>query len=69
MRKFLKALLIVIVVFLVLIQFYPKAKNVSSGTSPNDISTKYKVPEDVNHILTVACNDCHSNNTRYPWNW
>jgi hypothetical protein len=25
------------------------------------------VPADVNKILTKACNDCHSNNTRYPW--
>jgi hypothetical protein len=25
------------------------------------------VPEDVKAILVKACNDCHSNKTRYPW--
>ena len=32
-----------------------------------DISTKYKVPDSVQEILSVACNDCHTNLTRYPW--
>ena len=25
------------------------------------------LPADVKSILAKACNDCHSNNTRYPW--
>ena len=25
------------------------------------------MPADVKTILAKACNDCHSNNTRYPW--
>ena len=32
-----------------------------------NISTKYDVPADVKNILEVACNDCHSNKTVYPW--
>ncbi|HEV7350041.1 heme-binding domain-containing protein [Telluribacter sp.] len=32
-----------------------------------DITTRYTVPDDVQHILAVACNDCHSNKTTYPW--
>jgi hypothetical protein len=68
MRKFLKRLLILIVVLLVLIQFYPKAaKNISETASANDITTKYPVPDSVQSILKASCYDCHSNNTVYPW--
>jgi hypothetical protein len=67
MRKFLKRLLILIVVLLVLIQFYPKAaKNISETASANDITTKYPVPDSVQSILKASCYDCHSNNTVYP---
>jgi len=31
------------------------------------MATKYKIPKEVNNILKVACNDCHSNKTVYPW--
>ena len=27
----------------------------------------YAIPADVKTILAKACNDCHSNNTVYPW--
>lgn len=27
------------------------------------------MPEDVHQILKVACYDCHSNTTYYPWYW
>ncbi|MEO7047023.1 MAG: heme-binding domain-containing protein [Ferruginibacter sp.] len=68
MRKFLKRLLILIVVLLVLIQFYPRAtKNISETASANDIITKYPVPDSVQAILKASCYDCHSNNTVYPW--
>lgn len=68
MRKFLKRLLILIVVLLVLIQFYPRAtKNISETASANDITTKYPVPDSVQAILKASCYDCHSNNTVYPW--
>jgi hypothetical protein len=49
------------------IQFFHPQKNISKGTQANYIGNKYNVPDDVKHILAKACNDCHSNNTRYPW--
>ncbi|MEO5944051.1 MAG: heme-binding domain-containing protein [Ferruginibacter sp.] len=68
MRKFLKRLLILIVILLALVQFYPKAaKNISETASANDITTKYPVPDSIKSILKVSCYDCHSNNTVYPW--
>ncbi|MDX2245717.1 MAG: heme-binding domain-containing protein [Bacteroidia bacterium] len=61
-----KKILFVLVAVLVGIQFFRPARN-TSGESKNDISTKYPVPEEVASLLKVACNDCHSNKTVYPW--
>ncbi len=62
----LKKILLGLVAVLVLIQFIRPEKN-ESDDNTYDISTTYKVPEDVNHLLQVSCNDCHSNKTEYPW--
>jgi hypothetical protein len=65
MRIFKSILLVLLVIFLA-IQVFRPAKNLSGATT-NDISTLYTVPEDVKVILAKACNDCHSNKTKYPW--
>ena len=62
----LKKILIVLVIVLVIIQFFRPNKN-DSNDQTYAISTKYELPNDVDHVLAVACYDCHSNNTRYPW--
>jgi hypothetical protein len=48
-------------------QFFRPPKNLSTALPSHDISTIYPVPQHVNTILEKACNDCHSNNTNYPW--
>ena len=63
LRKILLALLAILVV----IQFFRPEKNQSTGSSPNDITTKYAVPAAVHTVLKRSCFDCHSNNTVYPW--
>jgi Haem-binding domain len=63
---FMKKVLIVILVILVLIQFYRPEKNLS-GDRTNEISKKYPMPENLRPIFAKACNDCHSNKTNYPW--
>lgn len=65
MKIFKRILLVLLVIFLVMQAFRP-AKNLSNDTS-RDISKSYVLPENVKIILAKACNDCHSNNTRYPW--
>ncbi len=62
----LKKILIGLGVVLVAIQFVRPERNLSDDRT-YDVSTKYAVPEDVKQILAVACNDCHSNKTEYPW--
>jgi len=63
----IKKLLLVLLIILVVIQFIKPKKNIHPGPEPADISTLYPVPANVDSILVVACKDCHSNNTRYPW--
>ena len=62
-----KKILLIILAVLVIIQFFRPSRNESTTMSANDISKHYTVPDDVNQILKKACNDCHSNNTIYPW--
>lgn len=62
-----KKILIIIVIILVVIQFIRPARNIATTPSPHDISTAYTVPDSIKNIMAVACNDCHTNNTRYPW--
>lgn len=65
--KFLRRLLVLLLIVFIVIQFFRPKKNISEGPQPNNIATVYPVPENVKMILAKACNDCHSNNTRYPW--
>ncbi|MBA6313411.1 heme-binding domain-containing protein [Cellulophaga baltica] len=62
----LKKILIGLGLIFVVLQFFRPEKNTSNDMT-HDISTAYEIPEDVNHLLKVSCNDCHSNNTEYPW--
>jgi len=59
-------ILLALAAILILIQFFRPAKNLSDVRT-HDISTKYLLPDSVTAILKVACNNCHSNRTEYPW--
>lgn len=63
----LKKILLVLLAAFIVIQFIHPEKNMAEGPQPNYIGNNYTVPEDVKSILAKACNDCHSNNTVYPW--
>lgn len=63
----LKKIFLFLLVALIVIQFIHPAKNKSTATQPNNIVTAFAVPADVKLILEKACNDCHTNNTNYPW--
>lgn len=57
----MKKIGLLILVLLVLSQFFRPTKNNTPHTNINTI------PEDVKADLKVACYDCHSNQTEYPW--
>ena len=63
----IKKILIFLLIALIAIQFFHPKSNKSTGDQPNSIAKVYAIPADVESILKKACNDCHSNNTRYPW--
>ena len=65
--KIIKKILWVLLAAFIIIQFFHPAKNQSTEILSTDISKNFPVPEDVKIILAKACNDCHSNNTVYPW--
>ena len=59
-------MLSLLIVFII-IQFIHPKPNKSGGEQPNYIGKSFAIPEDVKPILQKACNDCHSNNSHYPW--
>jgi len=59
--------MLVLLVALIIIQFIHPKKNKAEGSQPNYIGNNFTVPVDVKTILDKACNDCHSNNSNYPW--
>ncbi|HTB79628.1 MAG TPA: heme-binding domain-containing protein [Opitutaceae bacterium] len=63
----LRKILLGLAVVFVAIQFVRPAKNLSPAVGPTDITAKVTVPAEVQSVLTKACYDCHSDNTRYPW--
>jgi hypothetical protein len=62
-----KKVLYVLLAAFVIIQFIRPAKNQSAGPFPNEISTAFPMNDTVASAMKIACYDCHSNNTRYPW--
>lgn len=59
--------MLALLVALIIIQFIHPKKNKAEGPQPNYIGNNFTVPADVKPILDKACNDCHSNNSNYPW--
>ncbi len=62
-----KKIMVALLVALIIIQFIHPKKNKAEGPQPNYIGNNFAVPADVKTILAKACNDCHSNNSNYPW--
>jgi hypothetical protein len=62
-----KKIMLFLLAGLVVIQFIHPKRNRSEGPQANYIGNVFTVPDDVKGILKKACNDCHSNNTEYPW--
>ncbi len=67
--KYVKLFLGLLLGAFVIMQFFRPKKNINKGPEAvaNDISKVVAVPDNIKLILDKACNDCHSNNTRYPW--
>lgn len=63
MKKILKIIAIILVLAFIVIQFFrPDFTN-----PPINSAETLQAPENVGAILKSSCNDCHSNETSYPW--
>lgn len=63
----IKKIFLFLLFALVVIQFIRPKKNKAEGPQANYIGNAFAIPADVKSVLAKACNDCHSNNTSYPW--
>lgn len=63
----LKKILIGLLIIFLLSQFIRPPHNNGDASSPSDITHMVTVPDSVMNLLNIACYDCHSNHTEYPW--
>lgn len=67
MKKILKIVAVILVIAFIAIQFYrPDGANPLT-VQAETLEATTDVSENVAQILTRSCNDCHSNETVYPW--
>jgi len=66
-KKILKIALLLIVLGLVIAQFFRPERFSTGEVTKDDITNVLQVPDDVQKILKRSCFDCHSNHTIWPW--
>jgi len=62
-----KKIIFILVVIVVLIQFYPMEKPTVTSDNSNDLISTTNVPKNISSLLKNACYDCHSNESTFPW--
>jgi hypothetical protein len=67
LKKVVKITLIVIVVGLIVAQFIRPNFSNPPVVPSETLAASTELPNDVQRVLSRSCNDCHSNETRYPW--
>ncbi|MGJ8593484.1 MAG: heme-binding domain-containing protein [Aquaticitalea sp.] len=65
--KILKSILLILLVALIIAQFFGPDLNESSTSTFDTFLKETNPPQNVKNVLTGACFDCHSDHTRYPW--
>jgi hypothetical protein len=48
-------------------QLFRPEKNNDTGDQPSAVSRRFPVSVQLEAIMRESCNDCHTNNTVYPW--
>ena len=65
--KFVKKLLLGLLVLFIIAQVFGPKKNQSSPATFDAFLADTNPPQDVKQVLVESCFDCHSDHTRYPW--
>ncbi len=60
-------ILSIILVVLIVLQFFRPKKNISEPTPETDFISLTKPSTEIANLLKASCYDCHSNTTHYPW--
>jgi hypothetical protein len=66
-KFFLKTIVIVLFAVFIVLQFYRPDRTNPPIVQAETLETTTEIPENVRAILKRSCNDCHSNETVYPW--
>jgi len=67
MEKTLKIIAIILFAAFVAVQFYRPDQTNPPIVEAENLKATTAIPENVNQILMRSCNDCHTNETTYPW--
>lgn len=67
MKKILKIFAAVLVLAFIAVQFYRPAMINPPVIEAETLAATTRVPENIQALLKRSCNDCHSNQTVYPW--
>jgi hypothetical protein len=67
MKKALKIIAVVIFAAFIVLQFFRPDFTNPPVTQAETLQATTQIPENVQAILTRSCNDCHTNETAYPW--
>ena len=67
MKKYLKYIVIAFIIFMIVAQFFPIDKTNPPADMSKDFISVTNPPAKVAEHIKVACYDCHSYHTKYPW--
>jgi hypothetical protein len=67
MIKFLKILIIILVIALFALQVIPNKMPENAVAGKDDLIRSGLLPENISSMISTSCYDCHSNQTTYPW--
>lgn len=65
--KRINILAVILVVFIIIIQFIPGKINVDYSDPSYDFISSGTINAEIAKIFKTSCYDCHSNSTIYPW--
>jgi hypothetical protein len=67
MKKILKIVALVFFAAFFIAQFVRPDRSNPTVVQAETLESSMQIPENVESILTRSCNECHTNNTVYPW--
>ncbi|MCC6826019.1 MAG: heme-binding domain-containing protein, partial [Acidobacteria bacterium] len=67
MKKAVKIIVLVLAAGFLVIQLFQIDKSNPPINEGETMEAAVSVPPEISSILSRSCNDCHSNNTVYPW--